>query len=331
MSEFCRHHDCFVPDVSCVMGELDAHRCQFWTGVQPADADERAGDAEQVTTLPWHGNSLGTTDTPFVAARSRPLTIGVVGAEGAGKTTLLGTVYSLVARGRFVGGRRFSGSYTLGGWEAIAHNLRWQGVTPPSFPPHTPRGAARAPGLLHLALRDGQDRARDVLLTDAPGEWFRRWAVDREAADAEGARWVARYADAFMLFADSEALAGLSRGVARTTTQLLTQRLAAEAGERPIAIVWAKADVAVPERTRTVLTETFERYLPAAHEFHVTVKVGNLGAAVGEEGAIGVDAMEQRFLDLVDWLVARDAERRCGALPDPAPAAPDPFFSFRGT
>src|SRR3712207_7219078 len=41
--------------------------------------------------------------------------------------------------------RSFAGSYTLGGWENLAHSLRWQGGHGPMFPPHTSTGAVRMP------------------------------------------------------------------------------------------------------------------------------------------------------------------------------------------
>jgi hypothetical protein len=323
MTQFCRHSDCFVPEVSCAMGELDPWRCPNWIGSQAADADALREVERLGTATPWHGNALGTTDLPFVSARGRTSTVGLVGAESAGKTTFLAAIYSLLARGHELGQRKFAGSYTLGGWEAVAHNLRWSGITPPSFPPHTPRSAERAPGLLHLAVREPDDRSRDLLVTDAPGEWFRRWAIDRDADDAAGARWVAQHATGFLLVVDSEALAGPQRGDARTTTQLLAQRLGTEAGDRPVGVLWAKADIPVPAQMRARLASTFAECLPSASTHYISVR-GQVMTSAGSNP----NPPEEHLLEPFDEVVNRDVSRRYSRLELPLIASRDPFLSL---
>ena len=170
--------------------------------------------------------------------------VGIAGPQNAGKTTLLGAWYLLIGRGALTDSeRQFAGSYSLAGWEAVAGSLRWAPGQAPTFPPHTTSRSGRAPGLLHLAFReDDSFRPNDLLFTDAPGEWFQKWALDRDSAEAAGARWVADLADILLLVADREGLAGESMGAARNSIQLLARRMAAERRGRPIALVWTKSD-----------------------------------------------------------------------------------------
>ena len=175
--------------------------------------------------------------------------------------------------------RRFAGSYSLAGWEAVANALRWAPGQQPSFPPHTTSRGGRAPGLLHLAFRDAEGQARDYLFTDAPGEWFHRWAVNRESLDGEGARWVSEHADVFLLIADREALSGPSKGSARGSLQLLAQRLAAERAVRKVALVWTKSDVSLAPEMETAVDQAVFGPMPDAMEFSVSVVPSPGGAS----------------------------------------------------
>ena len=206
-----------------------------------------------------------------------------MGPQNAGKTTLLGAWYLLLGRGAVQDDLRFSGSCSLAGWEALASSLRWEpGPIPPSFPPHTSSRSTRIPGLLHLAFRRGADHHRDYVMTDAPGEWFRNWAVNRDAPDAEGARWAAEHADVFLLVADREALAGRERGAARTDIQLLARRLADDLRGRPVALVWTKADTLIPEDTKEAVRSAVLRAVPRAKEFVVSIMSESDGTGTGQ-------------------------------------------------
>ena len=87
-------------------------------------------------------------------------------------------------------------------------------------------GAGLACCILHCGREANPSKQEllDVLMTDAPGEWFDRWAVDRSSPQAAGARWVAEHADSFALLADSEALIGADRGEVRRSLRRLAQR-----------------------------------------------------------------------------------------------------------
>ena len=265
--------------------------------------------------LPWTGNSLGTVDLEFLAARSSPRILGLVGNQNAGKTTLLTVLYLLLHAGYAAPGRQFCGSFTLGGWEALAHHLRWSAGQPPSFPPHTPRGLKRMPGLLHLAFRQSFagdenrsiDAVEDVLFTDPPGEWFGAWAIDRDAPAAAGARWIAAQSDAFVLLVDSQALAGPERGTAREQILRLSQRLGEYARRSRVAVVWTKADIEVRDGIRTTIVDALDKHLPGYRSFSVQVPL-LASPQRSSSTSLNLDAgTAETFVDLLTWLL--DAPR----------------------
>ncbi|NUZ06555.1 TRAFAC clade GTPase domain-containing protein [Piscinibacter koreensis] len=259
---------------------------------------------------------MGESDLNFISGRVKPITVGIVGPESAGKTTILGSFYLLLGRGALTTEYNvFSNSYTLTGWEAVAYSMRWQpGPLPPRFPPHTPSGKARAPGMLHLAFRRRDGTLRDLLFADAPGEWFRKWAMNQEAPDAEGARWIARHADVTLLIADRQALSGTKMGMARNDFQLLAQRAIAEARGRPLALVWTKGDVEVPPAMEAQIRRAVTFVTPAVPEFTVSV--------AAREGVVA----ENGFRALFDWIVT--TKRGSVVLPTTQPSAHDPLFRF---
>lgn len=259
---------------------------------------------------------MGESDLNFVSGRVKPITVGIVGPESAGKTTILGSFYLLLGRGALTTeDHTFSNSYTLTGWEAVATSMRWKpGPLPPCFPPHTPSGKARAPGMLHLAFRRKDGTLRDLLFADAPGEWFRKWAINQEAPDAEGARWIARHADVTLLIADRQALSGSRMGTARNDFQLLAQRAIAEARGRPLALVWTKGDVEVAPAMETQIRRAVASVSPPIPEFTVSV-------AAREEAAAA-----DGFRKLFDWIVTT---KRSGVeVPTTQSAGHDPLFRF---
>ena len=313
----CTYEYCYAPDSPCNLGEEDFTKCPHWKGA--SDTSETADNIETRRLLPWSGNSFGIVDLELVSGRSNPTIIGIVGPHDAGKTTLLAAMYLLISHGRMPKGRTLAGSYTLGGWENLANFLRWKGGQAPSFPPHTSSNSGRMPGLLHIALRNVDDSLEDVLLTDAPGEWFERWAVNKNAAGLEGARWISRFASAFMLFADSDALSGPQKGERRTQLIALAERLGDEAGARPVAVIWSKSDVEVSEGIRSALQKKFSKVFRNYHEFSVSVHAVDGGSVT-----------QDTFIYLLAWLLSKKA-----GIGGPIPSLPvinsqDPFLAFRG-
>jgi hypothetical protein len=331
----CSRPNCFAPETACNLGSELAD-CPFFgrsgrgaVGVVDPEgipsAQERDYERERVADfqrehvdsapLPWTGNSLGTIDLEFLSARSNPRILGLVGNQNAGKTTLLTVLYLLLHAGGSPSARQFCGSFTLGGWEALSQHLRWSGVQGLTFPPHTPRGLRRMPGLLHLAFRhaspsaDGclKDSYEDVLLTDPPGEWFGAWTVDRDAASAEGARWIATNADAFAFLVDSEALAGPERGNAREQVLRLSQRLGECVRGRRVAVIWTKADVPVRDSIRTAINEALDRDLPGHRSFSVQVPLLATSQLQHKREASITPDTADTLLKLLTWLL--DATR----------------------
>ena len=222
----CPQETCFWPDATCSLGLLDPANCPALKANSTAKTEDQP--SLDSVAMPWSGDVLGLADVAFVAGRKKPIVVAIMGPQKAGKTTLLAAWYLLLGRGSGPDDElRFSGSYSLAGWEVVASSLRWEpGSVPPSFPPHTSSHEGRMPGLLHWAFKRDNDRRRDYVMTDAPGEWFRKWALNRNATDAEGARWAVEHADVFLLVADREALSGPGRGAARSDIRLLARRLA---------------------------------------------------------------------------------------------------------
>jgi hypothetical protein len=312
----CSRPTCFVPDTGCDLGHINPAECPVWTGKSEVTA-EVSGPSEQ-GLLPWSGSALGLSDLGFLAGRARPFVVGIVGPQNAGKTTLLGAWYLLIGRGTLsTRDRQFAGSYSLAGWESVGGSLRWAPGQPPTFPPHTTSRGGRAPGLLHLAFReDDGSRPKDFLFTDAPGEWFQKWALNRDSPEAAGARWIADRADILLLVADREALAGESMGAARNSIQLLAQRMAAERRGRPIALVWTKSDVDIAPEMKTAVRKAVMDPMPDAKEFAVSIV-----APEGDTRGVG-----RGLLELFDWILS---VRREKAMLSKLPRAiVDPLFLF---
>ncbi len=292
----CPYKGCNAPETNCHRGEASLSECTFWKkGASPEDDSGAVPHADGVR-LPWSGAALGTMDLAFLTGRSEPKLVGLVGPHNAGKTTLLGLFYQQVGRSGRAGGSRFAGSYSLDGWEAIAHALRWEGNVP-RFPPHTSSGAGRRPGLLHFALRDALGRLSDVLFADSPGEWFQRWAVDPAAPDAEGARWLIERASSLLVAADCEALSGPGRGQARSDMIALLRRVATERGDRPVALVWTKADKAVPVAIRTAVTQAAALVMPDLVTFETSVVEFDSGGVTIKPAA--------SLTAILEWMTAR--------------------------
>jgi len=274
MERKCKHRDCYVPETSCVMGWPEPKQCEHWPG--NAEVAEAAGDAAVTATaaeritLPWSGGAMGLSDIEFIASRGAPQVVGILGPHDAGKTTFLATLFLLLLRHGVVGSYEFASSCSLLAWERVSAHMKWNGSEPPRFPPHTTAFEGRVPGLLHLGFRLPDGELQDLLFVDAPGEWFQQWAVNREAAGAEGARWAAAHADVFLLFADCDALAGAKRGEAREILRQIIERLRSERRGRPVFLLWSKSDISISTEMRSSVEKASEG-LGEIAEFRVSV------------------------------------------------------------
>ncbi|MDH5925054.1 hypothetical protein L8S13_01990 [Vibrio lentus] len=271
MTGGCTNKNCFVNEgESCAEGNPDKKCCQYWS------LNEVEGNTESVDSsairVPWSGSAFGGADLINLTPRGRSILIGVLGAENSGKTTFLVGNYLQLLRGSKIGHTQFSGSLTLGAWESLSSWLRFDSANSTvSFPPHTARGTERVPGILHLSFRNENEEMRDILLTDAPGEWFTSWSVNETAIDAEGARWVVKHADAFIIFADSEKLSGKERGQARSDLRQLIERLGNHAGNRPAILAWAKNDQKPPEKMVASIRRALNENITNSKEVEISV------------------------------------------------------------
>jgi hypothetical protein len=245
--------------------------------------------------------------------RAKRTIVGILGAHDVGKTTLLTANYLLLLRGHKIAAATFSGSRTLNAWEALASWMRFHdSAMSPMFPPHTPRGSGRVPGLLHVALKNASGQFRDILLADAPGEWFTKWAIDENSSQAEGASWIAQHSDGFLIVADCQRLAGQNRGIARADLLQLIDRLSNHINSRPVALVWTKSENSVPEGIRLAIQKALQESLPDATEFHVSIS----------------DPLT--MANPIDEIVLQTWQSKIMQVADPLPKENDIFLSFRG-
>ena len=198
--------------------------------------------------------------------------VGLIGAPDSGKTTLLAFLYMWLLEHGDIPGWSFAGSWTLGAWESLVQASRWTAEPPPSFPDHT-SSSGRVPGLLHLRLRDGEGLVRDVLFTDAPGEWFTVWAKAPNHEGAAGARWVIEHSNVILLLADSGSLSDANAlPQARRATRDLTERVGALASHIPLGFTWTKVDVEPAATTRDTIERARSRFAPASEVCKTTIE-----------------------------------------------------------
>lgn len=265
MKGTCKKSDCAIAhDLPCELGNPRPTDCAHF---QPAAMDV-ADPAREVVTddpvglrLPWTGRGLGVNDIGLASARSPADLVGVIGPHNAGKTALLTAMFAHFSRTGLIGEHSFAGSFTLQAWLRLKQYTAWPAASGPMFPPHTPDSGERVPSMLHLAFRRGHGLIRDLLFTDAPGEWFTRWERNQAAEEARGARWVADHSSRFLFVIDREGLAGADVGLVRQNTLSLARLLSEQRRGRPVAAVWTKSDIQCDEvieaPIRTRLNELF--------------------------------------------------------------------------
>jgi hypothetical protein len=243
-------------DLPCELGLRDFKACPHYTEgtVAPGAADgttatntEAIDDDAFAQRLPWTGRALGLADMALVSSRSPARLVGLIGPFNAGKTGLLTAMFSHFAKTGSAGDFDFAGSFTLHGWSELRHHTAWPSPHSGNFPPHTPDNGQRVPSLLHLAFRKPGGPLRDLLFTDAPGEWFSRWLTNQNAADAQGAVWIADNATHFIFVVDREGLAGNDVGRIRWNTLALARILGENLRGRPVLAIWTKSDTKCDE------------------------------------------------------------------------------------
>ena len=273
---------------------------------------------EENERFPWTGRPFGLKDLRFVTSVIRPHVVSVVGFADAGKTTLLGLLFLMISRGHQVmDDAAFAGSFTLQGWENIASFLQLNSDGPIQFPPHTTQ-SGRVPGLLHLRYSLYAGFERDLLFTDAPGEWFSHWTDNAEAENAAGARWIAANANKALIVADTKALTGPQKGAARTSLEFLIRRAQSTFRKDAVALLWSKTDLPRPSELVATVNRHFNTCFPQSPIF--SVQVPDKNKAKDESH---LEALREVF----QW--ALTTAPGCINADFPAPKTLDPFLSYR--
>lgn len=282
MAGNCSRESCYPEETGCNYEGCDVlSDCKYYKRENSGE-DEAAvqtkDESEYFVRIPWTGNTFGLQDIAFLSSTSKVVVIGVAGVASAGKTTFLATLYCLIRHGYKIGDYQFAGSLTLNGWENIAWYLSWKQNNDIQFPPHTSSNAGRVPGLLHISLCNSGGDRKELIFTDAPGEWFDKWAFNINDENAKGARWIHEQSDAFLLFADCEMLAGEQLGKARKQIRLVSDRLKQNLGDRPLGLIWSKSDIEVDSAVKSsitnyILNSQVNNYM----EFDTSVREGEKG------------------------------------------------------
>jgi len=273
MSIECPVEHCHAPDTTCSEGHKTLKACPYYAkiSIEPKNQNEDGTSHN----FPWNGNSLGLDNINLITSFTKPALIGLIGPYSSGKTTILATSYLMLFNGFDFSNQSFAGSLTLSGWEQISSYMQFQGYDEPTFPPHTPFGQGRTPGLLHLCLRKNEGWLNDILITDPPGEWFEKWADNVNDEDAAGARWIADNSTHFILLIDSELLIGDEAQIAKQDLFTLAERLASVNRSRPVAIAWTKTDINVSVEMRDAIVSRLDRLFTNKEYFDLSVVNNN--------------------------------------------------------
>jgi hypothetical protein len=258
----CSNTKCAYPDTGhCYANADPVSSCIYLNANTTEKKKEKKSISGKSYNSFWSGEFFNPSDILQVSQRSTPYIIGVVGAAKAGKTSYLGMLYTLMLNGRFLADFSFAGSYTLTAWERIAYALKFHNghVTFPEATPANPDFYS----IYHFSLKDGASSLKDVLIADASGEVFSDWAINRNNENTATARWINDNSDAFIFFIDCEALIE-KRAEAKESILDIAQQLKQDLGDRPVALVWSKADriAEVRENLKQSLEEELTQIFP---------------------------------------------------------------------
>lgn len=293
MAENCSQKSCYPEDTGCnVEGCINLSDCKFYGEKKAPSKEKNQVLNNEEHRISWTGNTMGLYDLNFITASRKPIFIGVAGVASAGKTTFLATLYCLIRQGAKIGKYSFAGSLTLNGWEDIAWYLSWKDNAEIQFPDHTTNNSGRVPGLLHLCIKDGSNSIRDLIFTDAPGEWFDHWSNNINNENAKGAKWIYENCDSFLLFADCDMLSGNKRGNAKRQIKQVADRLLENITDRPIGLIWSKSDLELSKQTKQqVITHIKATSVKHFLQFKTSVKEGTEGE------------FHKGILESINWIV----------------------------
>lgn len=289
----------------CLVGHNDRKDCEFYQQIEVIDLEVKNKNNQ---SLPWTGNGLGLTDLELIRIKNRSIIIGIIGAHDTGKTTFLMMLYLQLMKGSNLGKFSFSNSRTLNSWEVLASWGREHNSSYTTFPPHTSRNSVGKPGLLHLGMRDNSEKYIDILLTDAPGEWFSTWAINEESPNAEGSKWIIENADTYILIADCEKLSSRERGIARKELLTLISRLTVYTTNKPFLLLWTKTDIANKSQLPTEILSSIQNRLYSCmpHAIEYEISKANQESAIEALNALLEKFEKLKYLDTISENSLRD-------------------------
>lgn len=307
MAGNCSIENCYPDETGCHYEGCDIlTECKYYSKhiINESKSNDDKIEDNQFIHIPWTGNTLGLQDLGFISSTSPICLIAIAGVASAGKTTFLATLYCLLRQGASIGNYRFAGSLTLVGWENIAWYLSWKQNNNIQFPPHTSSNAGRIPGLLHISLRNENGKKKEMIFTDAPGEWFDYWATNVNDPNATGAKWIHNNADAFLLFADCEMLSGNQLGKARQQTKSVADRLKQGLNVRPLGLIWSKSDIVVDDEVKSQISGYVQNSdITHYKEFETSVR---------NEGG---NEFHNNVLESIEWIINK-IDINSNSLPD---------------
>jgi len=294
MSGICKIAECGAPEVPCHNGCEDYRTCpNFISGITvKKKINEKIKTEKKKSNLNWSGQAFSINDISLVSSRTSPILIGIVGKADAGKTTFLAMVYTLLLNGKRLKDYGFAGTKTILSWDELHHRLRLKRGGVP-FPPPTPVSSNR---LYHFALRTIEQQLKDILFTDASGEVFSLWSINREDENAEFAKWIYANSNAFMLFIDCEALIE-QKNLAKREIMLIARQLSHDLKDRPVIAVWSKSD-RIGE-VLPIIKSSLKRELENLFNNYHEVEISNFLEPGPEE------LVHKNNLSAIDWLLTR--------------------------
>ena len=277
----CSKEGCHAPEDFCqLLGTPEHLLCNhFIADVKQEKAAGSATNKNRTTSpIPWSGDFLQPDEIDLLAHRGTPKIIGLIGSSGAGKTTYLAMLYTLLFNGKPIEGWDFAGSYTLSGWELQAKTLQVEENGKVRHPDATPSDKDFY-SLYHLALRN-ENHLHDILFADSSGEVFSNWADNVDDPSAENARWIYEKSQGFLFFIDCQSIID-QRGRARLEIVQLAEQVKKGLDDRPIVLLWSKADLA--DGMRSNIVESIETSLKTLFPDAISLQISNYSKSDSDE------------------------------------------------
>ncbi len=319
MTGKCSNPQCVAP-ISCHEDEDggDYSKCEHWlkNNSQKVEKKEKQQKELKKSNLIWTGEPFKVEDIQEISRRTTPIFIGIVGKANAGKTTFLAMIYTLLLAGKKFKDFKFTGTKTILGWDALYHKLKVL-KSKVLFPDTTPSQYYR---LLHFALRNQDDKLKDVFLSDASGEVFSLWSQNRQDTNAENARWIYETSNGFILFIDCEDLID-GKNSAKTEVIDIAQMLQQDLRDRPVIAVWSKSDK--KDRVHVKIRESLKEELQNIFANYREIDISNF--SVNDP-----DKLVENNLEVIDWLLDKILISSGKEMVVNGDSKNDFFLNFRG-